>query len=229
ADPGARHAFGDEDAGHVGAGADEGRVAERDHAAVAENEVEAGRGERVDEDAAREGEVIGLGDGERERQSEGEDRERCVALHHPLAGNRPRGLKYSTATMRRYASTEAIAGPAALATRGWKKRPKTSGRKARPIVSTSPTSTAPTSAPRIEPMPPMTMTTKARIRMFSPIPTCTASSGPSSAPATAHSPAPTPKSSVNSRRMSTPIASAISRFEAPARTSMPTRVRATRK
>src|SRR2546422_2267176 len=50
-------------------------------------------------------------------------------------------------------------------------------------------------------MPPMTMTTKARMRMFSPIPTCTAKRGPSSAPATAHRPAPTPNSSVKSRGM----------------------------
>jgi len=42
-------------------------------------------------------------------------------------------------------------------------------------------------------------------------------------------PAPTPKSSVKSRRTSTPIASAISRLDAPARTSMPMRVRATRR
>ena len=32
---------------------------------------------------------------------------------------------------------------------------------------------AATKAPRIEPMPPMMMTTKARIRMFSPMPICT--------------------------------------------------------
>ena len=45
-----------------------------------------------------------------------------------------------------------------------------SGRKARPSVSTMPTKIAARNAPRIEPMPPMTMMTKARIRMFSPIP-----------------------------------------------------------
>src|SRR5664279_587100 len=42
-------------------------------------------------------------------------------------------------------------------------------------------------------MPPMTMTTKARMRMFSPMPTCTASSGPMRTPATAHRPAPMPE------------------------------------
>ena len=36
-----------------------------------------------------------------------------------------------------------------------------------------PTTTAPTSAPRIEPMPPMTMTTNTWIRICSPIPGCT--------------------------------------------------------
>ena len=99
--------------------------------------------------------------------------------------------------------------------------------KARPKVSTKPTSTEPISAPRIEPMPPMTMTTKARMRMLSPMPTCTAKIGPSMAPATAHSAAPKPNTSVNSSLMLTPMAVAISRFEAPARTSMPMRVLAT--
>jgi hypothetical protein len=32
---------------------------------------------------------------------------------------------------------------------------------------------AATNAPRIEPMPPMMMTTNARMRMFSPMPICT--------------------------------------------------------
>ena len=48
-----------------------------------------------------------------------------------------------------------------------------SGRKARPSVSIMPTRIAARNAPRIEPMPPITMMTKARIRMFSPIPICT--------------------------------------------------------
>ena len=60
--------------------------------------------------------------------------------------------------------------------------------------------------------------------MFSPMPTWTASSGPSSAPATPQSAAPMPKTIVNSRGMSVPIAVAISRSEAPARTSAPIRV-----
>ena len=64
--------------------------------------------------------------------------------------------------------------------------------------------------------------------MFSPMPTCTARIGPSIAPAIAHSAAPTPNTIVKSVRMFTPIAVAISRFEAPARTSMPVRVFATR-
>ena len=60
--------------------------------------------------------------------------------------------------------------------------------------------------------------------MFSPMPTCTASSGPSSAPATAQSAAPMPKTIVKRRGMSVPMAVAISRFDAPARTSAPIRV-----
>ena len=78
--------------------------------------------------------------------------------------------------------------------------------------------------PRTEPMPPMTITTKARIRMFSPMPTCTANNGPSMAPATAHKAAPMPNTPVNKRRMLMPMAMAISRFDAPARTQAPIRV-----
>src|SRR5207302_1197846 len=72
---------------------------------------------------------------------------------------------------------EATAGPAALANCGGRNRLKKSGRNARPLVSTMPTSSAPTNAPRTEPMPPITITTKARIRMFSRMPTCTAKIG----------------------------------------------------
>ena len=43
-------------------------------------------------------------------------------------------------------------------------RRRRSARNERPSVSTRPTSSAATNAPRIEPMPPMTITTKARIR-----------------------------------------------------------------
>ena len=44
------------------------------------------------------------------------------------------------------------------------------GKKARPAVSTKPTSSAPTKAPRIEPMPPITIHTSTRIRICSPMP-----------------------------------------------------------
>ena len=50
-------ALADQDAGGVGAEADERGVAERDQAGVAEHEVEAGRGDRVDDDAAGQAEV----------------------------------------------------------------------------------------------------------------------------------------------------------------------------
>src|SRR3569833_1528630 len=53
------------------------------------------------------------------------------------------------------------------------------GRKARPSVSIMPTKIAARNAPRIEPMPPITMMTKARMRMFSPMPICTVRIGAS--------------------------------------------------
>ena len=95
----------------------------------------------------------------------------------------------------------------------------------RPAVSTNPTNNAPKKAPRIEPIPPITITTKAKIKILSPIPTCTARSGPSIPPATAHSAAPTPNTAVNKPCTWLPIAIAMSRFAAPARTCIPTRVR----
>ncbi len=99
------------------------------------------------------------------------------------------------------------------------------GTKVRPAVSTTPTNIAPKNAPRIEPMPPMTMTTNAKIKILSPMPTCTANKGPSMPPAMAHRAAPTPNTAVNKRVTLLPMAKAISRLAAPARTCMPTRVR----
>ncbi|MNT86767.1 hypothetical protein D3C72_2270930 [compost metagenome] len=59
------------------------------------------------------------------------------------------------------------------------------------------------------------------------MPTCTDISGASAAPASPDKAAPSAKMAVNSHRTFTPIICTMSRFEAPARTHMPTRVRAT--
>ena len=56
------------------------------------------------------------------------------------------------------------------------------------------------------------------------MPTCTASKGPSMAPATAHMAAPKPNTRVNKRWMLMPMAMAMSRLDAPARTHAPMRV-----
>lgn len=74
--------------------------------------------------------------------------------------------------------------------------PSSCGRKARPRLSTMPTSSAPASAPRTEPTPPITMTTKVVIRMRSPMPISTASSGAAITPARPHSSAPRPNTRV---------------------------------
>ncbi|MDT4886815.1 hypothetical protein FQZ97_1232100 [compost metagenome] len=105
--------------------------------------------------------------------------------------------------------------------------PSRPGNQARPSESTMPTSSAAMNAPRTEPTPPTTTTTKARISTSSPMPTCTDISGASAAPASPDKAAPSAKMAVNSHRTFTPIICTISRFEAPARTHMPTRVRAT--
>ena len=60
--------------------------------------------------------------------------------------------------------------------------------------------------------------------MDSSMPTCTAMMGPISAPASAASAAPSRKMPLNTRLTRTPISSAIHRSDAPARTSMPTRL-----
>ena len=58
-------------------------------------------------------------------------------------------------------------------------------------MSSTPTRSAPINAPRIEPMPPMMTTTRVVIRIGSPIPDCTETSGTIIIPA---SPAKTPPS-----------------------------------
>ena len=121
----------------------------------------------------------------------------------------------------------ASVGPTLDATAGENTWRSSMGRKARPAVSTMPTSKAPTKAPRIEPMPPMTIQTSTRIRISSPMPTCTEVIGPSSAPATAASMAPSANTPRNNSGTRTPISVAICRLDAPARTSTPARVRVT--
>ncbi|CFV98624.1 Uncharacterised protein [Bordetella pertussis] len=59
------------------------------------------------------------------------------------------------------------------------------------------------------------------------MPICTAVTGPSNAPATAASIAPSTNTPRNSKGTRTPIRVAIWRLEAPARTSTPARVRVT--
>ncbi len=91
-------------------------------------------------------------------------------------------------------------------------------------MSTRPIRSAETNAPRIEPMPPMTITTKARMRIWSPMPGSTERIGATMMPAKPASIAPKPKTSMKSRRMSTPSAETMPGCVEPARTSMPARV-----
>src|SRR5690606_41673828 len=71
--------------------------------------------------------------------------------HHPRAGNSPAGFKVSTAAISTYIAIPASAGPRSAATEGGSTARKAGGRKARPAVSTNPTSSAATKAPRTEP------------------------------------------------------------------------------
>src|SRR4030095_6043483 len=163
----------------IGAEAQVGGVTEADHAAVAEDEIEAHGGDGEDHDPPEEIEVEGVvedggegrAQGQRDEADADGDRTRPRVHDQPrTAGNNPCGRKKSTAAMSRYISIEASAGPALLAADGPIIVLSIGLRKARPSVSTMPTTTAPTSAPRIEPVPPITMTTNTWMRISSPRP-----------------------------------------------------------
>ena len=82
----------------------------------------------------------------------------------------------------------------------------------RPSVSTRPISNAAMNAPRIEPMPPITITTKARMRMFVPMPGSTEMIGAIMMPAKPASMVPKPNTNMNSRSMLTPSAETMRRI-----------------
>lgn len=103
------------------------------------------------------------------------------------------------------------------------------GPKVRPSWSARPTRRPATKAPRTEPTPPMTMTTKVRISTESPMPGSTDRIGATIAPAKPASMAPSPNTTRNSRRMSMPSAATIGPLLAPARSRMPRRVWLTRR
>ena len=94
-------------------------------------------------------------------------------------------------------------------------------------MSTKPTSSEAISAPVIEPMPPITTTTKQMMRMLPPMPGYTDDSGAAIMPARAASATPPAKTTRYSWRMSTPRPRTMSRLLAPARIIMPRRVRFT--
>src|SRR5262245_14497491 len=101
ADPGTGEAFGDADARHVGAGADKGGMTDRNHSAIAQRQVQAGRGDGVDHHAAGEADVEQAVRGlhrDREQQENGQQEN---ILLHPRAGNRPFGLKYRMTAISR--------------------------------------------------------------------------------------------------------------------------------
>jgi len=73
-------------------------------------------------------------------------------------------------------------------------------------------------------MPPITMTTNARMSTVSPMPGSTEMIGAIMMPAKPASMVPKPKTIMNRRRILTPRAETIGASVAPARTSIPTRV-----
>src|SRR6056297_1348462 len=116
--------------------------------------------------------------------------------HVVRAPNKPCGRNSKTPAIRIYIAIDASEAPTVVAADGSITRPNRTGSKERPSVSVRPTRIAPINAPLIEPIPPITITTKARIRTGSPMPTCTVWIAPISAPANPASAAPSAKTSV---------------------------------
>ncbi len=92
----------------------------------------------------------------------------------------------------------------------------TGGQKTTPRVISSPMIRPPMIEPTIEPMPPMITTTNVSVRMLLPISGVTFCTGAASTPASPASPAPIPKTRVNTFDMSMPRAETISLSSVPA-------------
>ena len=105
--------------------------------------------------------------------------------------------------------------------------PLISAKKTLPKVSTKPTSSEAMSAPVMEPMPPITTTTKQMMSTLAPMLGYTEDMGAEIMPASAASATPPAKTMRYSRRMSMPSPRTMSRLLAPARIIMPRRVRLT--
>ena len=95
-----------------------------------------------------------------------------------------------------YINIVPIEDPIAVASAGSIKTLSKSGKKTRPKVSVTPTKIDPIKAPLIDPIPPMTITTKAKIKIGSPIPTSTDCMAPIIAPDNPARAAPNAKTTV---------------------------------
>ena len=119
---------------------------------------------------------------------------------------------------------EARAGPAVSAISDDTTFKSKSGKNDLPTTSNTPTSIEAISAPRIEPIPPITMTTNAMISISSPIPDSTERIGPAISPAKPARNDPMPNMIVYKSRIFTPKARIIGPLLAPARINIPVRV-----
>src|SRR5436190_17961785 len=105
--------------------------------------------------------------------------------------------------------------------------PLYSAKNTLPKVSTTPTSSDATSAPVIEPMPPITTTTKQTISTLDPMPGYTEDIGAAIMPASAASATPPANTTRYRSLISMPRPRTMSRLLAPARIIIPSRVRLT--
>src|SRR5882757_1336730 len=175
----------------IGAKAEEHAVAERDQPGIADEQIERRRKQAVGRAADDEIEQLLTAEerGQQCQHDKGRERDQDVAIalrpgidprrlealralpglqfgHATSLPNRPVGRDTSTITMKRYISPSVNSG-----------KPSEPKERIRPI------SNAPTSAPRIEPMPPITVTMKDSIRTENPMPGVSERTGAASAPA----------------------------------------------
>src|SRR5581483_9938293 len=196
------------EADRVAADAEARRVAERQQSRVAEQQVERDGEQPEVEDLDHHPQPDGI-EHPRHRVERGH-RQRAQPRRstHPFSPSSPCGRRISTTAIRRNWNTSANCG-----------------NHSTPNDCSSPTISAASNAPSSEPNPPITMTTKASVRMAAPIDGSACRKGAAITPASAASAEPTLKTPSETSGVLMPSALTISASETAERITMPTRVR----
>src|SRR6267143_1833484 len=198
------------DRGGVRAETPEGRVAEGEQTDVSEKEVDGHREEAPEEDVEREHRI------HRARERE-RDRDRDAVRQK---GNRPRHERPSREPKRPAGRTSRTTAISANATTF-----SSAGLKMAARLASTPTRNPATTAPAIEPIPPMTTTAKAKMMSSLPMSGETFRIGAARTPPSAASATPKPNTAVTHRSTLIPSARVRSGRSVAARTIIPIRVR----